>query len=87
MRGRIQAITWDGSEWQEFVNLVKYRDGLVHAGSSRPESSDQPPDHGPHPTPSQLASLPAGWATGVLAKLIKHIHHTIGTEPPAWISA
>ena len=84
---RTKAITWGGSEWQEFVNLVKYRDGLVHAGSSRPENADLPPGHGPHPTPSQLASLPTGWATGVIAKLIKHIHDQVGTDPPAWISA
>jgi hypothetical protein len=85
--GRIKAITWGGSDWQDFVTLVKYRDGLVHAGSSRPENPDLPLGHGPHPTPSQLASLPAGWATGVLAKLIRHIHNTLGTDPPVWISA
>jgi hypothetical protein len=72
--------------WEEWRELVEnYRDGLVHASSSRPESSSQTPKSNPAPSKTALDQLPAGWAVGVVTSLIRNLHHSVGTPVPSWI--
>jgi len=84
--GRIRAIpSWGGGEWQEFVELVNYRDGLVRANSSRPETAGLAAGEMPFPTLAHLASRPPGWATRTLVNLIEHVHRAVGTDAPDWL--
>lgn len=86
--GKIKANpTWGGREWQDFVELVDYRNGLVHAKSSRPETTGLATGEMPFPTVAQLSSRPPGWATKTLLTLIEHVHCAVGTDAPAWLQA
>jgi hypothetical protein len=71
--------------WSDFVDLVNYRDGLVHAGVSRPEADNPPAGQPPHPSKTARDTLDAGWATRVTFRLISHLHSEIDTEPPEWL--
>jgi hypothetical protein len=71
--------------WRDFLRLVDYRDGLVHAKASLPDTSGKISLPEPVPGPSELHKLPPGWARGVVEKLIRDLHESTGTEPPAWL--
>jgi len=84
--GKIRSMpAWCVPEWNDFVDLVIYRDGLVHARASRPETSDLPEEQRPFPSASHLDSLSAGWATTVFVKLVEYVHRSVGTQPPRWL--
>jgi hypothetical protein len=84
--GKIAAVpSWEGHEWRDFVELVHYRDGLVHARSSRPETAGLSKGELPFPTVAQLASCMPGWATTTLVRLIEHVHQAISTAAPTWL--
>jgi len=86
--GRIAvAPAWDGPVWKQFMDLVTYRDGLVHARTGRPETSGIDQDELPLPTLAQLDAISPGWATNVVAGLIAYLHANIGTDTPPWIQA
>lgn len=73
-----------GEYWREWKKLVRYRNGLVHAAASRPESkklSDNPP----MPPKRELDQLQPGWAVRVVIELVKHLHKAAGTSPPEWL--
>jgi hypothetical protein len=72
--------------WQDFVVLLTYRDGLVHAGVSRPEPDELPASGRPLPSKSARDQVASGWATRIVARLITHLHAEIGTQPPAWLT-
>ena len=73
--------------WQEFVSLVKLRDGIVHARSSRPGTDQQPADtQAPHPSKTDLDQLSAGWATSVVVTLVEELHRTVGTSAPPYFA-
>ncbi len=66
--------------------LVDYRNGLVHAESSRPEPIGGPPiERKAFPTTSDLAELEPGWATTIVVNLVKQLHDQIGEDPPKYI--
>jgi hypothetical protein len=77
--------------WNLFVDLVDYRDGLVHASASRPEididsqSTTPAPPPSPIPSPTDLDQLPAGWAVRVVVTVVRQLHQAVGTNPPAWL--
>ena len=82
--------------WQDFVVLVNYRNGLMHASVSQPEPDELPADLlrlsardreklKPVPSRSDRKTMDPGWATGIVARLITHLHSEIGTQPPAWL--
>ena len=77
--------------WNLFVDLVGYRDGLVHASASRPEididsqSTTPAPPPSPIPSPTDLDQLPAGWAVRVVVTVVRQLHQAVGTNPPAWL--
>jgi hypothetical protein len=72
--------------WNDFQNLVKYRNGLIHARASRPDTDSQSKEEQPIPRAHFLRNeLEAGWATGVVCRLAKHLHDVTGTSVPKWL--
>ena len=71
--------------WEDFKTLVKFRNGLIHASASRPETSDQPETERPFPSLDDLQNKQNGWATGVVVDLIRELHQAVGTATPAWL--
>jgi hypothetical protein len=87
---RISAVpSFAGSSWCNFVTLLKYRNGLVHARASRPEidASIKPPvaSPPPDPSPTKLDGLDPGWAVRVVVTTVRELHQAVGTTPQAWI--
>jgi len=70
-------------EIEQYFDLVRYRDGLVHGVASRPEKDDLPADARPIPTVEQLQSIPAGWPTQVAINLVIQLHKFHSTTPPS----
>lgn len=64
--------------WQRFQELSEERDRLVHAVVSRPENA-------PGEARAKLEELRAGWAIQTAVDLVKNLHETLGTKPPAWL--
>jgi len=73
------------SYWQEWDRLVKYRNGLIHARASRPETHSQPDDEKPLPSKAILDQLTPGWAVRVVVALVKNLHTVVQTSPPEWL--
>jgi hypothetical protein len=73
--------------WQSFDRLVDYRNGLVHAGASRPDSNVLAPEDKakPEPTPHDLEAMPQGWPTRVVVALVRELHASVGTTSPTWL--
>ena len=71
--------------WEQWLGLLKYRHGLVHAGSSRPEIEAQPARGQPSPSVVDFGQLAAGWATGVVTALVRHLHEAAGSPAPEWL--
>jgi hypothetical protein len=72
--------------WEEFLTLISYRDGLVHAGSSRPESSSLSKYEKPLPQVSVLGQLQPAWAIKTVVLLVKELHEKAATALPSWIT-
>jgi len=73
------------SYWEHFTKLVTMRHGLVHARSSRPETTQIQEKEKPLPSKEDLDNLPAGWATEVVVTLVKELHKAVGTSEPDWL--
>jgi hypothetical protein len=67
------------------ITLVKYRNGLVHAASSRPETVKTPKKHRPFPTKHRLRQLQPGWAVQIVTKLVKDLSNQLGETLPPYI--
>jgi len=82
------ALDCGGQEWRDFQELVdNYRDGLVHAAASRPETDGQPENEKPVPAAEALDALPPGWALGVVRVILRKLHSDTKTTPiPGWLS-
>ena len=84
--GLIPAIPKLGeSYWEDWRKLVAYRNGLVHARASRPESDSQSKERNPLPSKGDLDRLPSGWAVQVVVTLVRRLHDAVGTSPPTWL--
>ncbi len=75
-----------GSAWGDFLILIEFRNGLLHARASRPETAGLSASSFPVPSMDQLRSLSAGWACGVVCRLIQELNTAAGTNPPDWIT-
>lgn len=73
------------SWWKDWRQLVWYRDGLVHASSSRPETISQLDKENPLPSKTKLDQLPPGWAVRTVITLVRNLHKAVGTTSPAWL--
>jgi hypothetical protein len=69
-------------DWRK---LIDYRDGLVHARASRPETKSQSSEERPAPTVAELDDTPPGWAVGVVREQVRRLHEAAGTSPPEWL--
>jgi hypothetical protein len=72
--------------WEEFRELVDFRNGLVHGRASRPDTDGLAEAERPEPTPQQLAEKAPGWAVKLVVNLITKLHDAVGTTPPEWIT-
>jgi hypothetical protein len=79
------ALDCGGPEFVAFRKLVEYRDGLVHAIASRPDTSSLAPPAKPMPSKQVLDALPAGWAAGVVRTLLQKLHADTDTLAPQWL--
>jgi hypothetical protein len=87
-QGLIPSIPdFTGQTWQNFTDLVNYRNGLLHARASRPETDGLPENSMPVPSKGTLIDLDPGWATNVVRTLIIDLHKTVGSTPPDWLEA
>jgi hypothetical protein len=86
-RGRMKLKpTFNGTGWADFAKLVDYRNGLVHAGASRPSNLQTPSAvEAPVPSASTLVSMIPGWPTNTVVADISELHRCAGTPPPAWL--
>ncbi len=71
--------------WQEFRTLVDFRDGLVHANASRPDSGQIEEKMRTFPAAHILENLEPGWPTNTVKELVSRLHHAVGTIPPEWL--
>jgi hypothetical protein len=86
--GLIPSIPdFSGQTWQNFADLVNYRNGLLHARASRPETDGLPEKSMPVPSKSLLIELDPGWATNVVRTLIIDLHKAVGSTRPDWLEA
>lgn len=71
-----------GKDWRQ---LIAYRNGLVHAGLSRPTIRGPVASSEPVPSIDTLRGLEGGWAARIVAERIRRLHHAAGTSPPSWL--
>lgn len=71
--------------WKPFTDLVEYRNGLVHASVSRPETRGQPVGEAPLPSLSTLNQIKPGQATRVVLELVRDFHQAAGIPVPSWL--
>ena len=72
--------------WTEYIRLIEYRNGLIHASSSRPDSNVLPKKEKPIPNHNVLLSLEPGWAFNTAVNLIKELHNAVGTPTPDYLT-
>jgi len=86
-RGRMTVQpTFSRTGWTDLATLVDYRNGLVHAGASRPINLQTPSAvAAPVPSASTLVSMIPGWPTNTVVAEISELHRCAGTPPPAWL--
>ncbi len=71
--------------WQDWLDLVDLRNGLIHARASRPETNSQPAVEKPVPSKGDLDRLPSGWPVKVVVTLVRELHAALSTPAPAWL--
>ena len=76
-----------GQTWQAFRDRVHgcYRNSLIHASVSRPQEKVTPSSTPPPDWKAELAKLPAGWAIGIVAELMRGLNDKAGTHTPDWL--
>jgi len=73
------------SQWRDFIRLIRFRDGLVHGRTGRPQTTDTPDEALPSPTADDLTTMPSGWPTRTVVSLVRALHFCVGSSPPAWL--
>lgn len=69
------------TEWADFLDLVRLRDGLIHASISRPQMFVAENRR----TLLDLNRLAPGWAIGTARTVLLGTHEAAGFGPPAWL--
>jgi hypothetical protein len=84
--GLIPSVpSFAGKTWQDFCLLVEFRNGLIHARTSRPETAGLSEDELPVPSLEELRTRKPGWAVEVVTALIRELHVATGTKEPDWL--
>ena len=71
--------------WEDWLQLIRYRDGLIHARASLPDGSEVSPDDAPFPTGKDLADLEPGWAIATTLRMVSQFHDAAGMKLPDWL--
>lgn len=66
-------------------NLMRYRNGLIHARASRPSTHGLIQIEQPVPAVDELKSIPHGWAIGVARALVLQLHKELHSTPPKYL--
>jgi hypothetical protein len=77
--------SFGGADWVEFITLIQYRDGLVHAHASRSTSDAKPDATPPVPPVDVLREMEPGWPVRVVADLVRSLHAAVGSSTPHWL--
>jgi len=80
-----EAPDLGGRHEQEWKRLVDYRDGLVHARASRPQTTARPNERMPVPSKTDLDRLAAGWALRIVIDRVRRLHEAVNTPVPEWL--
>jgi hypothetical protein len=85
--GRLSKLPrWTPEQDMAWKRLVDYRNGLVHARASRPDTKGLGNGENPVPGPEELDQVvKRGWALGVVIDRIRGLHQAAGTELPPWL--
>lgn len=73
--------------WREFCELIDYRDGLIHATVSLPDTDALPEERRPTPLPQALAKQQGGWAVKRIINLLIELHEATRTSIPDWVKS
>jgi hypothetical protein len=73
------------ADYKQWLDLVDYRDGLVHGSASRPSSSSAAAAPGPIPSPHVLVGLEPGWAVSIVVSQAMQLNQAAGTTAPEWL--
>jgi hypothetical protein len=79
------APSFTGKTWENFRRLVEFRNGLIHARASRPQTAGLSENQMPVPSMRELHALEPGWAVEVVTGLIRELHLATGMKEPAWL--
>jgi len=80
-----EAPNWGDAVWANWIKLVEMRNGLIHASSSRPETTSLPDKEKPKPPKGNLDWMDAGWAVRVCVALVRRLHQYVGGQVPSWV--
>lgn len=72
-------------EWNEFIKVVKYRNGLSHGASSIPKNLSLLSDVSPTPPIGKLHKMKPGWAIKTMSELIEQFHKAANMPIPEWL--
>lgn len=81
------GLDYSKAYWNDFAELVDYRDGLVHARTGRPEKAALADKEKPFPKKKALEELSPGWATNLVVELLRHLHEAVDTPAPGYLKA
>jgi hypothetical protein len=71
--------------WSEFIRLLDFRNAIIHAGVSLPQSNVKSEWREKFVSQKDLDELKSGWAVNVVYRLALHLHHSTGVSVPNWL--
>jgi hypothetical protein len=75
----------DGQEYQEFKELVDYRNLLVHGGGALPERVNEDSQNPLSPNKNLIGDIPHGWAASVAMAVAAKLCRETGVEGFPWL--
>lgn len=70
-----------------FGQLIRARNGLVHAEASRPYNFNVPQLEMPYPDRAALETMDPGWAVAISVNLMQQLHEGSNTELPNYLKS
>lgn len=86
-RGRLDAEPGYGESdaWQDLHELLRHRNGLVHALASRPRGDIPEEAEGPRPDFRELTEMEPAWPVSVVRGVVELLSSFDDAEPPEWM--
>lgn len=72
--------------WCDWMKLVDYRNGLIHARLSRPMTGYISEKLKPEPNTNALDEMTPGWPISVAVAMIKEFHKAASMPLPTWMA-